>query len=484
MIAYKAYSRHDLDDYVPDRPRRRLDVSPAPGDVTPAASPTAAAALSAAAAAGCSFDKDPYARKRFHVPDPTDVAISRWATDPFARGHGSVVLPGGSITARAALGTPVADRIYLASEATSTDRPSTPDGAWAAGLLAARRVLEAHGANATVVVVCAGLAGCAATGAGRTRPASPSRPSRPRTGSAARPARSDSPSRPSTSAVAGRSHAGAPLQPVIDDLHLPHATLASGQAIHDTDGSLPGGRAREVQRHRDELLGRAIRVTVASGDVASLATAMEGSDPHWDRDKALAWAIDDSITQRRGAPPTAIAQAAWLEGTPTTPVVLRRARGGGDGVRPGRRRAHRPAGPPDRVGCQGGPRRHVAGIDTRRRGDPTGYTAPIRVLPGRGHRVRPAAARGRRSGRSPAAGARAEPPRRPPVPHRSGIPPAASAASAPRPAASRRGPTSRRRWVPRSWSPPSPARRPAASKSQTNAQLTAEALAALRAMYS
>ncbi|HEY4376453.1 MAG TPA: FAD-dependent oxidoreductase, partial [Acidimicrobiales bacterium] len=118
----------------------------------------ASTALAAGALAGCSTPSTaPVRHRAVHVPDPTAVAISRWASDPWARGFGSVIVPGADVATRALLATPLHDRLHLASEATAVGAPSSPDGSWAAGLLAAKRVLDAHGAGARVIVVGAGL---------------------------------------------------------------------------------------------------------------------------------------------------------------------------------------------------------------------------------------------------------------------------------------------------------------------------------------
>ena len=68
-----------------------------------------------------------------------------WAADPFAYGAYSYVGTGGG-TARADLGAPVADTLFFAGEATSTDgQGGTVSGAFETGTRAAREVIRALG---------------------------------------------------------------------------------------------------------------------------------------------------------------------------------------------------------------------------------------------------------------------------------------------------------------------------------------------------
>ena len=94
---------------------------------------------------------------------PTNALITRWSSDPFARGSFSHLAAGSSASDRDDLRADVADRVYFAGEATSRSFPSTVHGALLEGADAARRVDRASGAGAArVIVVGAGAAGLAA----------------------------------------------------------------------------------------------------------------------------------------------------------------------------------------------------------------------------------------------------------------------------------------------------------------------------------
>jgi monoamine oxidase len=75
------------------------------------------------------------------IPDPSDWQITRWASDPLASGAYSFYAVGTDRSTRRTLGAPVADRLFFAGEATSTDHPSTVHGAYASGLRAAKEIL-------------------------------------------------------------------------------------------------------------------------------------------------------------------------------------------------------------------------------------------------------------------------------------------------------------------------------------------------------
>ena len=120
-----------------------------------------------AAFAATAIDLAPRSRRRprpdrFGVPEPTDVLITRWGTDPFALGSHSFHRVGGSVADRRALAAPVAGRLFFAGEATHADHPSTVHGALLSGRRAAREVAAAAAASSSVVVIGAGIAGLAA----------------------------------------------------------------------------------------------------------------------------------------------------------------------------------------------------------------------------------------------------------------------------------------------------------------------------------
>ncbi len=96
------------------------------------------------------------------VPQPTDVLVSRWGSDPYARGALSYRPVGSSATARRDLALPVSDRLFFAGEATSVDHPGTVHGALLSGRRAAREVSGVARAGASIVIVGAGIAGLAA----------------------------------------------------------------------------------------------------------------------------------------------------------------------------------------------------------------------------------------------------------------------------------------------------------------------------------
>ena len=74
------------------------------------------------------------------IPDPIGVQITRWESDPFA--HCSYSFPAVGMTeqTRKDLAAPVAERIFFAGEATSSEYPSTVHGAFLSGLREAERI--------------------------------------------------------------------------------------------------------------------------------------------------------------------------------------------------------------------------------------------------------------------------------------------------------------------------------------------------------
>jgi monoamine oxidase len=75
------------------------------------------------------------------VPAPTASHITRWLSDPFARGAFSHVLPGGSVEAFDQLAEPIGNRIGFAGEHTSRAFPGTVHGAFLSGEREAQRIL-------------------------------------------------------------------------------------------------------------------------------------------------------------------------------------------------------------------------------------------------------------------------------------------------------------------------------------------------------
>ena len=74
------------------------------------------------------------------IPDPTDVVITRWATDPFTLGAYSSIPPHASGKDYDTLAAPIGDRLFFAGEATSRTYPATVHGAFLSGEREARRI--------------------------------------------------------------------------------------------------------------------------------------------------------------------------------------------------------------------------------------------------------------------------------------------------------------------------------------------------------
>nr|WP_315981536.1 FAD-dependent oxidoreductase [Aliamphritea spongicola] len=74
------------------------------------------------------------------IPAPVDVHITRWQADPFSLGAYSYTPVNGRAEQREDLAAPVADRVFFAGEATSSDYPATTHGAYLSGLREARRI--------------------------------------------------------------------------------------------------------------------------------------------------------------------------------------------------------------------------------------------------------------------------------------------------------------------------------------------------------
>ena len=81
------------------------------------------------------------------IPAPTGQLVTRWGQDPLALGSFSHFGLGGSFADVAALGEPLAERLYFAGEATSDTDPGTVHGAYLSGLRAAAEVLGTAAAS-------------------------------------------------------------------------------------------------------------------------------------------------------------------------------------------------------------------------------------------------------------------------------------------------------------------------------------------------
>ena len=95
-------------------------------------------------------------------PPPVASLVSRWDTDPWARGAYSALPAGTSPSVRRILADAVlGHRIVLAGEYASPYHPSTTTGAYLSGQLAAQRILN-HAQPRSAIVIGAGMAGAAA----------------------------------------------------------------------------------------------------------------------------------------------------------------------------------------------------------------------------------------------------------------------------------------------------------------------------------
>lgn len=78
------------------------------------------------------------------IPEPTDVFITRWGHDAFARGSYSYVKLGSTPHDQDALATPVGGRLLFAGEASNAARYGYADGAFTTGIREAKRLLRAR----------------------------------------------------------------------------------------------------------------------------------------------------------------------------------------------------------------------------------------------------------------------------------------------------------------------------------------------------
>jgi monoamine oxidase len=76
------------------------------------------------------------------IPQPTDWQITRWASDPNARGSYSFNALGSNPKMRDALAHPLGSRLFFAGEATNRDYFGTAHGAFLSGLRVAKDVLS------------------------------------------------------------------------------------------------------------------------------------------------------------------------------------------------------------------------------------------------------------------------------------------------------------------------------------------------------
>ena len=76
------------------------------------------------------------------IPEPSSYVITRWNDDPFSKGSYSYLPVGASMKNYQLLAQPVANRLFFAGEATSTQDPATVHGAYLSGIRAAKEVMK------------------------------------------------------------------------------------------------------------------------------------------------------------------------------------------------------------------------------------------------------------------------------------------------------------------------------------------------------
>ncbi len=75
------------------------------------------------------------------IPDPVSQVITRWNSDPYAKGSYSYIKVGSSVADRTTLANAVADRLYFAGEATDKDHAATVNGAYDSGVREAAKIV-------------------------------------------------------------------------------------------------------------------------------------------------------------------------------------------------------------------------------------------------------------------------------------------------------------------------------------------------------
>lgn len=76
------------------------------------------------------------------IPDPLDFQITRWASDPYARGSYSFTKLGATPAMRDHLAAAVGDRVHFAGEATDRMNFATVHGAYNSGIRAAKEIAD------------------------------------------------------------------------------------------------------------------------------------------------------------------------------------------------------------------------------------------------------------------------------------------------------------------------------------------------------
>ena len=94
------------------------------------------------------------------APRPLAWHVTRWCDDPYSQGAYSALLPGGDVSLRHLLSTPIDNRLFLAGEAFNHAHAAMTHSAWDSGLRAAQAVAATQARK--VIVIGAGFAGLGA----------------------------------------------------------------------------------------------------------------------------------------------------------------------------------------------------------------------------------------------------------------------------------------------------------------------------------
>lgn len=79
-----------------------------------------------------------------NIPEPESFINTRWSLDPFSYGSYSYIAPDASAADFEELAKPIADRLFFAGEATSSQYFATTHGAYLSGIRAAERIIRVY----------------------------------------------------------------------------------------------------------------------------------------------------------------------------------------------------------------------------------------------------------------------------------------------------------------------------------------------------
>jgi polyamine oxidase len=244
-------------------------------------------------------------------PLPIASLVSRWDTDPWARGAYSALPAGTSPGVRRILAEAViGHRIVLAGEYASAYHPSTTTGAYLSGQHAAQRILN-HAQPSTAIVIGAGIAGAAAaqklaqSGVSVTVVEAQNR--------VGGRIRSDSSWGEPVELGAAWIHGTRdnPLVPLAKQQNLPLIRTDYEDSIaRDT---MTGRESDAADRRSAEL----VRLTDSIDDAWPPQSQNVGgwlANQGWKRDRVGVWAEATEITQEYGIDPAALGVRAYSEG--------------------------------------------------------------------------------------------------------------------------------------------------------------------------